>query len=256
MNETLELYVTIKGPEQIEKMRAAGRLAAQALRHTVAAVTPGITTADLDSIAYKFIRENGGRPASLGYKGFPKSICTSVNDVVCHGIPSEKERLNEGDIINLDVAVILDGWYGDNSVTIPVGQCDEFKHRLMTVTRECMERAIAHVKPGIRTRELGGIIEEHAAANGFTTVKEFVGHGIGQGYHEPPQILHYKNNETSIRFKPGMIFTVEPMINAGRQDVMLDQSDGWTVRTCDRSLSAQFEHTVLVTDTGHEILTR
>lgn len=256
MNETLERYLTIKSPAQIEKMREAGRVAAEILRLTADRVEPGITTGELDRIAHKLIVDRDAIAASLGYRGFPRSICTSVDNVVCHGIPNDKEKLKEGSIINLDIAVIVDGWYGDNSVTVAVGKCDDAKLKLMRVAKECMERAIAMVKPGLRTRELGAIIEDHARANGFTSVKEFVGHGIGWGYHEPPQILHYRNTEPCIRLRPGMTFTIEPMINAGTSRVVLDQKDGWTVRTADNSPSAQFEHTILVTESGHEILTR
>lgn len=248
-------YVTIKTPKEIEKMRKACHLAAAALKHTVAEVKPGISTGELDRIAHKFIVDQGATPASLNYLGFPKSICTSVNDVVCHGIPNDKEILREGDIINLDIAVILDGWYGDNSVTVPVGPVSPIAEKLLVTARECMEKAIAHVKRGIRTRELGEIIENHAKSRGFSSVKDFVGHGIGQTYHEPPQILHYKNSEPSIRLSPGMTFTIEPMINVGLPYVNVDRVDGWTARTRDKSLSAQFEHTILVTDHGHEILT-
>lgn len=251
MNE----YVTIKNEEQIFKMRAAGKLAAQALRHTASFVRPGISTGELDKIAHQFIIEHKAIPASLNYKGFPKSICTSVNNVVCHGIPSNKEILKNGDIINIDVAVILDGWYGDNSSTEAVGTISSNAMHLVETTKLATMTAIKHVKPGIRIREIGAIIEDIARVAGLSSVKEFVGHGIGQGYHEPPQVLHYKNNDPCIRLKEGMTFTIEPMLNEGSGLVILDSADGWTVRTQDGSLSAQFEHTVLVTSTGFEILT-
>lgn len=254
MNEINEKYMTIKTPIEIEKMRKACKLAAQALDHVKRAVKPNITTGKLDEIAHDFIIKNGGIPASLNYKGFPKSICTSVNDVVCHGIPSFNEILRDGDIVNVDIAVIVDGYHGDNSLTLPVGNIDPKASLLLNVANDCLNLAINHIKPGVRTREIGEIIELNAARFGFTSVREFVGHGIGRGYHEPPQILHYKNSEQAFRLKPGMTFTIEPMINAGYPFVKMD-NDGWTARTVDGSLSAQFEHTILVTETGHEILT-
>jgi methionyl aminopeptidase len=236
-------------------MRAAGKLAAQALKHVASHVKPGLSTGALDDIARQFIIQHNATPASLNYKGFPKSICTSMNNVVCHGIPSYTEILKDGDIINLDVAVILDGWYGDNSQMCSVGVISDADKKLIDTTELSLVKAIEIVKPGIRTRDIGAIIEDVATSNGCTSVQEFVGHGIGENYHEDPQILHYRNVEPSVRLQPGMIFTIEPMLNAGSRDVILDDSDGWTVRTRDGNKSAQFEHTILVTETGFEILT-
>lgn len=256
-----EEYVSIKSEREISLMRRASWIAAQALQETLRAAKPGVTTAELDRIAHRFIAEAGAVPASLGYgrtydrMAFPKSICTSVNDVVCHGIPSETTVLKHGDIINVDIAVIVEGYHGDTSATVPVGTCSEQAQRLIDVTRRALNAAIAHVKPGVRTREFGTIIEDIAVAAGFSTVRDFVGHGVGRAYHEPPQILHCRNDGPSVRLRPGMTFTIEPMLNIGSAEVLLDKRDGWTVYTSDGSLSAQFEHTILVTPEGHEILT-
>lgn len=249
-----EQFITIKSSAEILRMRAACKLAAEALKYTAGVVKPGISTGMLDRLAMEFILERGAVPASLGYRGFPKSICTSVNDVVCHGIPSDNEFLREGDIVNIDIAVILDGFHGDNSVTVPVGKIDEMSFKLITTTKGALDAAIQIVKPGLRTRAIGAVIDDYVHERGFTSVKEFVGHGIGLGYHEPPMILHYKNKEASIRLQPGMTFTIEPMINVGSCETQM-MDDGWTVKTADGTRSAQFEHTILVTETGFEILT-
>lgn len=253
-HETVPPYVTIKTPEQVDRMRRSCRLAAQALQHTLNAVAPGISTGELDMIAFEFMVTHGASSSSLGYKGFPRAICTSVNDVVCHGIPSDDVVLKDGDIINVDLALCLDGWHGDNSATVVVGQGNELAKKLVRVTRECLGKAISIVKPGLRTREIGAVIEDHATANGFSTVRDYVGHGIGIGYHELPEILHYRNAEPCVRLRPGMVFTIEPMICVGKPDTFVDP-DGWTVKTSDGLLSAQHEHTILVTETGYEILT-
>lgn len=255
VNDALdEQFVTIKTVTEIEKMRAAGRLAAESLRHTCAAIAPGVTTLQLDRIAHDFIRAHGAVPSSLGYRGFPRSICTSINDVVCHGIPSKDAILREGDIINVDIAVYLDGYHGDTSMTMPVGRVSDTAERLLRTTLGSLMNAISHVKPGLRTRDIGGLIEDVIVPEGFSSVRDFVGHGVGRGYHEPPMIFHYRNKEEAVRLRPGMVFTIEPMINVGKPDVYIE-SDGWTARTRDGSLSAQFEHTILVTETGYEILT-
>lgn len=247
-------YPTIKTKDEIEKVRVAANLAARALHHTVAYVTPGISTYELDAIAHDFILRQGGIPSSLGYKGFPKAICTSVNDVVCHGIPDKGVRLKDGDIINLDVAACVDGYHGDNSITVAVGSVADDTRQLMTIVQTALMQACAIVRPGLRTREIGAVIEAVVEKSNYSIVKEFVGHGIGRGYHEAPHIFHYKNDEPAIRLQPGMIFTIEPIVNIGSNEVQTDP-DGWTVRTIDGLNSAQFEHTILVTDSGYDILT-
>lgn len=250
-----ERYATVKSYDEIQRMRDACRLAADSLLHTAKEVRPGISTAELDRIAHEYIIRHGAVPSSLGYRGFPKSICTSVNDVVCHGIPSEDEILQEGDIINIDIAVFLAGYHGDTSLTVPVGNVDDRVRELLRTTSHALGMAVMAVRPGLRTREIGGIIDDVIVPSGFTSVHDFVGHGIGRGYHEPPSILHYRNSEPSMRLSPGMTFTIEPMVNAGDRDVYIDTDDGWTVRTRDGEVSAQYEHTILVTTDGFDVLT-
>jgi methionyl aminopeptidase len=247
--------ITVKNAEEIEKMRVAGRLAAEVLRMIAPHVRPGVTTGELDRLCHDYIvNVQGATPAPLNYRGFPKSICTSVNHQVCHGIPGEK-ALKKGDIVNIDVTVIKDGFHGDTSRMFYVGTPPIQARRLVEVTHECMRRGIAQVRPGARLGDIGHAIQVHAEANGFSVVREYCGHGIGREFHEDPQVLHYGEPGTGVALVPGMTFTVEPMINAGRKDVKL-MPDNWTVVTRDHSLSAQWEHTVLVTDSGHEILTR
>jgi len=246
--------ITFKTPAEADKMRVAGRLAAQVLDMIGAHVKPGVTTDELNAICHDFIvGEQRATPAPLNYRGFPKSICTSVNHVVCHGIPSARQ-LKNGDIINIDITVIKDGFHGDTSRMFTVGAASVRARRLCQITFECMHRAIAQVKPGARLGDLGHAIQRHAEGNGFSVVREYCGHGIGRGFHEDPQILHYGKRGTGLTIEPGMAFTIEPMLNAGRRETRL-LPDGWTVVTKDRSLSAQWEHTILVTDDGHEILT-
>ncbi|MEA3290921.1 MAG: type I methionyl aminopeptidase [Pseudomonadota bacterium] len=246
--------VTIKNEEEIASMRIAGRLAAEVLEMIEPYVQPGATTGELDRICHDFItRQQGAVPAPLNYRGFPKSICTSVNNVICHGIPGEK-RLKKGDVVNVDITVIKDGFHGDTSRMFYVGEPSILARRLCQVSRECMERGIALVKPGARLGDIGHAIQQHAQARGFSVVREYCGHGIGREFHEDPQVLHYGKPGTGVEIEPGMTFTVEPMINSGKKETRL-MKDGWTVVTRDRSLSAQWEHTVLVTPTGHEILT-
>jgi len=248
------MAVIIKTPEEIEKMRVAGRLAAQVLDMIAPHVVPGVTTGELDRICHDYIvNELRAIPAPLNYKGFPKSICTSVNHQVCHGIPGEK-RLKKGDIINIDVTVIKDGFHGDTSRMFYVGEPSIQARRLVEVTRECMYLGIEQVRPGARLGDIGHAIQKHAEKHGFSVVREYCGHGIGRNFHEDPQVLHYGRPGTGMELVPGMIFTIEPMINAGRPEVKL-MPDNWTVVTRDHSLSAQWEHTVLVTETGYEILT-
>ncbi len=249
------MAVTIKTPDEIEKMRVAGRLAAEVLKMIGPHVQPGITTGELDRICHDYIvNVQQAIPAPLNYKGFPKSICTSVNHVVCHGIPGDK-KLKKGDIVNIDVTVIKDGYHGDTSRMFYVGEPSIQAKRLVSVCHECLQMGIAQVRPGARLGDIGHVIQTHAEANGYSVVREYCGHGIGRIFHEDPQILHYGRPGTGMELVPGMTFTIEPMINAGRKDVRL-LPDNWTVVTGDHSLSAQWEHTVLVTDSGSEILTR
>ena len=248
------MSVSIKTPDEIEKMRAVGRLAAEVLEMIEPHVRPGITTAELDRICHQHIVEvQSAVPAPLNYKGFPKSICTSVNHVVCHGIPGDK-RLRKGDIINIDVTVIKDGYHGDTSRMFLVGEPSVLARRLVQVSHECMRVGIRTVRPGARLGDIGHAIQRHAEAHGCSIVREYCGHGIGRQFHEDPQVLHYGRPGTGLILEPGMTFTIEPMVNAGRPDVRLLR-DGWTVVTKDHALSAQWEHTVLVTQTGHEVLT-
>ena len=246
--------VTIKTPAEIEKMRVAGRLAAEVLRMIRPHVQPGITTGDLDQLCHDYIvNVQQAIPAPLNYKGFPRSICTSVNHQVCHGIPGDK-TLKKGDIVNIDVTVIKDGYHGDTSKMFFVGEPSVQANRLVQVTHECMLKGIEIVRPGTRLGDIGHVIQQHAEAHGFSVVREYCGHGIGREFHEDPQVLHYGQPGTGLALEPGMTFTVEPMINAGKKEVKL-LPDNWTVVTRDHSLSAQWEHTVLVTPTGHEVLT-
>ncbi len=248
------MSVTIKSPQEIEKMRVAGRLAAEVLRMIAPHVQPGITTGELDRICHDYIvNVQQAVPAPLNYKGFPRSICTSVNHQVCHGIPGEK-TLKKGDIVNLDVTVIKDGFHGDTSKMFFVGEPSIQAKRLAQVTHECMLRGIQQVRAGGRLGDIGHAIQQHAEAHGYSVVREYCGHGIGREFHEDPQVLHYGDAGKGLTLVAGMTFTVEPMINAGRREVKL-LPDNWTVVTRDHSLSAQWEHTVLVTDSGYEILT-
>jgi len=246
--------VTIKTPAEIEKMRVAGRLAAEVLRMIRPHVQPGIMTGELDQLCHDYIvKVQQAIPAPLNYKGFPRSICTSVNHQVCHGIPGDK-KLKKGDIVNIDVTVIKDGWHGDTSKMFFVGEPSVQAKRLVQVTHECMLKGIEMVRPGIQLGDIGHTIQRHAESHGFSVVREYCGHGIGREFHEDPQVLHYGMPGTGLALEPGMTFTIEPMINAGRREVKL-LPDNWTVVTRDHSLSAQWEHTVLVTPTGHEVLT-
>ena len=240
--------------EKFKKMRVAGNLAAQTLDMLTKIIKPGITTNYIDKLGYEFIRDNGGYSAPLFYRGFTKSLCTSVNHVVCHGIPSEK-ILNDGDIINVDVTTNVDGYHGDTSRMFFMGKVSIKGQNLVNVTYEAMMKAISIVKPGVHLGDIGFAIQEHVESKGFSIVRDFCGHGIGTTFHEPPNILHYGEKGNGIKLKAGMIFTIEPMINAGKYDVKM-LNDGWTAVTKDKELSAQFEHTVGVTDSGHEIFTK
>ncbi len=250
------MKVSIKTPEQIEKMRVAGRMAAEVLDLIEEYVVPGVTTAELDRICHDHIvNVQKAIPACLNYKGFPKSICTSVNQVVCHGIPSAKKVLKSGDIINIDVTVIYDGWYGDTSKMYTVGKVAPHAERLIQVTQECLYKGIELVKPGCRLGDIGHVIQQHAQKNYYSVVREYCGHGIGDVFHEEPQVVHYGKPDTGFELKEGMTFTIEPMINAGKAATKL-LKDEWTVETRDKRLSAQWEHTMVVTATGVEVLTK
>lgn len=248
------MAITIKTSGEIEKMRTAGRLASEVLDMIARHIEPGISTGELDRICHDYIvDEQQAVPAPLNYRGFPKSICTSVNHVVCHGIPGDK-KLRPGDIINVDITVIKDGYHGDTSRMFYVGKPKILAQRLCEVARECMLKGIELVRPGARLGDIGHAIQSHAESHRFSVVREYCGHGIGREFHEEPQVLHYGQPGTGVELLPGMTFTIEPMINAGRKETRL-LVDQWTVVTRDHSLSAQWEHTILVTDSGHEILT-
>jgi methionyl aminopeptidase len=234
-------------------MRRAGKAAAEVLQILGAAVQPGMTTDDLDAICHDECVKRGGYPSPLGYRGFPKSVCTSVNEVICHGIPDSTE-LRDGDIVNCDVTIYLDGVHGDTNATFCVGEVDEITAKLVRVTRECLDRGIAAVRPGAQVREIGRAIQAHAEGNGFGVVRDFIGHGIGEEFHGDPQIPHYDHPGATLVLQPGMTFTIEPMITVGSYHVRL-WDDGWTAVTADLSRTAQFEHTLVVTDDGAEILT-
>jgi methionyl aminopeptidase len=245
--------IKIHDAQGFEGMRRAGRLAAEALDFLTPHVVPGIATGELDKLCHDFIVARGATPAPLGYRGYPKSICTSINHVVCHGIPSDR-RLENGDILNIDVTTILDGWHGDTSRMFYVGEVGVKARRLCEVTYEAMMRGIATVKPGSTTGDIGHAIQTHAESHRYSVVRDFCGHGLGRIFHDAPNIVHAGKPGTGPILRPGMFFTVEPMINAGRFEVKI-LGDGWTAVTRDRSLSAQFEHSVGVTETGHEIFT-
>ena len=251
------MAVTIKTPEEIEKMRVAGRLAAEVLEMIGEHVKPGITTGEIDRICHEYIvNKQDAIPAPLNYGNppFPKSICTSVNHVICHGIPSDDKVLKKGDSVNIDVTVIKDGYHGDTSKMFFVGEPMPADKRLVEITQECMYRGIALVKPGCQLGDIGHVIQKYAEENYYSVVREYCGHGIGSEFHEDPQVVHYKNSDRTV-LKAGMCFTIEPMINAGKFGCRLDDEDSWTVYTADSKNSAQWEHTLVVTDTGCEVLT-
>ena len=254
------MSVTIKTPEEVDAMRVAGRLASEVLDFVTPHVKPGVATGELDRLCHEFMVDGQGTiPAPLnyappGYRPYPKSVCASVNHQVCHGIPGDRP-LKKGDILNLDITVIKDGFHGDTSRMFIVGEgASILAKRLCAVTYECLWLGIAQVRPGGHLGDIGHAIQRHAEAAGFSIVREFCGHGIGRKFHEEPQVLHYGRADTGITLEPGMTFTIEPMINAGRAAIS-ELPDGWTIITKDRSLSAQWEHTVLVTETGYEVLT-
>ena len=248
------MAIDIKSAEDIEKMRVAGQLAADVLHMIAPHVEAGITTDELDRICHDYmVNTQHVIPAPLNYHGFPKSICTSVNHQVCHGIPGNK-TLKNGDVVNLDITVIKDGFHGDTSRMFFVGEPSVIARRVVRVSYECLKLGIEMVKPGVKLGDIGHAIQQHAEANNCSVVREYCGHGIGRQFHEEPQVLHYGTPGTGLTLEPGMTFTIEPMVNAGKRHVKL-LPDGWTVITKDRSLSAQWEHTILVTEDGHEVLT-
>jgi methionyl aminopeptidase len=246
--------VILHNPQDFDGMRAAGRLAAKVLDYIEPFIKPGISTGELDRLCHQFIVTHGAIPAPLNYRGFPKSICTSVNHVVCHGIPSDEKILRNGDIINVDVTVILNGWFGDSSRTFAVGKIGVKAQTLIHVTQEALRRGIEVVKPGATLGDIGAAIQTYAERQGFSVVRDFCGHGIGLVFHMAPNVLHYGKAGEGLVLQEGMFFTIEPMLNAGQPDVKILQ-DGWTAVTRDKSLSAQFEHTLGVTATGYEIFT-
>jgi methionyl aminopeptidase len=253
------MTISIKDDAGIAAMRTACRLAAEVLDHLTPHIQPGITTLDIDRLAADFMKQQGTVSATIGYQppgypAYPAHLCTSVNQVVCHGIPNDKP-LKKGDIVNVDVTVIKDGWYGDTSRMFLIGECSIAAKRLVSTTYDAMWKGIEMVRPGARLGDIGHAIQKFAEGLGFSIVREFCGHGIGQRFHEEPQVLHYGKPGTLDELKTGMIFTIEPMINAGKRDIKEALNDGWTIVTKDRSLSAQWEHTVLVTETGYEVLT-
>lgn len=245
--------IVIHGPDEFEAMRKAGRLAAECLDMITEHVVPGVTTDELDRICSEFTRDHGAVPAPLGYRGFPKSICTSVNHVVCHGIPGDKV-LRDGDIVNIDVTPIVDGWHGDSSRMYPVGKVGVKAKLLVDVTYEALMIGIDVVKPGATLGDIGHAIQSFVEGHRFSVVRDFCGHGLGRVFHTPPSVLHYGRPGDGLVLREGMFFTIEPMVNAGRPETKI-LSDGWTAVTKDRSLSAQFEHTLAVTADGYEIFT-
>ncbi|MFP4559835.1 MAG: type I methionyl aminopeptidase [Thiohalorhabdus sp.] len=249
------MSVHIKSAEELEKMRVSGRLAAEVLRMIAPYVKPGVTTGELDRICHDYIvNEQGAYPSPLNYHGFPKSVCTSVNHQVCHGIPGDRE-LRDGDILNIDITVNKDGWHGDTSKMFYVGEPSKKARKAAEVAHEAMVRGIEQVRPGATLGDIGHAIQTYAESQHCSVVREYCGHGIGQGFHEDPQVMHYGRPGEGLTLEPGMVFTIEPMINAGKRHVKL-LKDGWTVVTKDHSPSAQWEHTLAVTEDGYEVLTQ
>ena len=246
----------IKTPEQIEKMRFAGKLASGVLEMITPLVKPGISTGELDKICNDFIvNEQDAIPANVGYRGYEKTICSSLNQVVCHGIPDFQRKLKDGDILNIDVTVKKDGWHGDTSKMFLVGKSQPHNERLVNITQECLYKGIEQVKPGAHLGDIGNAIQSHAEKNHYSVVEDYCGHGIGEIYHEDPQVLHYGKAGTGIELQEGMCFTIEPMINLGTKYTKA-LADGWTVETKDGRNSAQWEHTLVVSSSGYEVLTK
>ena len=250
------MAINLKSQQEIDRMRTAGQLAAEVLDVVTPFVIPGMSTEELDNICFKHITEvQKAVPANVGYRGYEKTICASVNQVICHGIPSENKILKDADIINIDVTVLKDGWHGDTSKMFLVGKTQPHNERLVKVTQECLYKAIEEVRPGARLGDIGAVIQQHAEQNHYSVVEDYCGHGIGKVYHDEPQVLHYGKFGTGLELKAGMCFTIEPMINQGKKHTKL-LSDGWTVETKDGRNSAQWEHTIAVTEQGFEVLTR
>jgi methionyl aminopeptidase len=259
--------ILLKSPEQIAKLRDAGRIVAETYEELRPRVVPGVTTGELDHIAEQFIRSAGAFPIYKGYGGmrdrrgklvrvpFPATICVAVNDVICHGFPNAKQELHEGDIVGIDIGVLYKGWVGDSCVTFPVGKVDADAQRLLDVTKRSMELGIEQAQPGNQLGDVGAAIQQYAESHGYGVVREYGGHGVGRSLHEDPFVLHHGTPGTGAEIHPGMVFTIEPMLNEGGSDTWLEQ-DQWTVRTADGSRSAQFEHTLAITENGHEILTQ
>ena len=251
------MSVVIKTPEEIAQMRVAGRLAAEVLEMIGPYVVPGVSTGELDRLCHHHIvNVQKAIPAPLNYKGYPKSICTSINHVVCHGIPNDDKILKEGDIVNIDITVIKDGFHGDTSAMFGVGKVEAHADKLMRVTQECLYKALALVGPGVHLGDIGYVIQQHAESHHYSVVRDYCGHGIGRGFHEDPQVLHFGQKGQGMQLVEGMTITIEPMINAGTRYTKLSASDGWTVTTRDRRLSAQWEHTIAILSHGCEVLTK
>lgn len=246
----------VKNEKQIEGIREACRINSLVLDKVASEIKAGMSTEDIDKIVHEETLKLGGIPACLGYEGFPKSVCTSVNSVVCHGIPSEDVILQEGDIVNVDCTTIVNGYYGDSSRMFEIGKVSDEAHKLVTITKECLDKAVKGVEPFSHVGDIGAIISKHANENGFSVVKELGGHGVGLEMHEDPFVDHTAEAGTGMILVPGMVFTIEPMINAGEPDICIDDSDGWTIYTWDDSLSAQWEYTLLMTENGLEILAK
>lgn len=249
------MSIVIKTAQQIEGIRKSSQLAASTLAYIAPFVVEGVTTEYLDDLILKYITDHGARSATIGYMGYQKASCISPNDVVCHGIPSDKVILKNADIVNIDVTTILDGYYGDTSAMFLVGEVSEEARKLVDAAKHCLHLGIQEVKPGNHFGDIGFVIARYAQSKGYSVVYQFCGHGVGLNFHEDPQVEHIARKGSGPIMQPGMIFTIEPMINMGKAKVKIDAKDGWTARTIDGKLSAQFEHTVLVTETGHEILT-
>jgi methionyl aminopeptidase len=248
--------IEIKSAKEIEAMRVVGRMAAETLVLVGEKLRAGMTTEEINALVHEDTIRRGARPAPLNYKGFPKSVCTSINDVVCHGIPAKQQVLKDGDIINVDITTFYEGFHGDTSATFYIGVPSQEARHVTETARRALEIGIAEVRDGARLGDIGGAIQEYVEAQGCSVVRDFVGHGIGRRFHEDPQVKHYGKRGSGERLKAGMIFTIEPMVNLGRFEVVVDPDDKWTVTTVDGSLSAQFEHTCLVTKSGVEILTK
>ncbi len=249
------MAIIIKSKQQIDGIKKSSQLAAATLDFIAEHVESGVSTEHLDNLIHEYITEHGGIPATLGFHGFPKSSCISLNNVICHGIPSRETILQDGDILNIDVTTIVDGYFGDTSRMFTIGAVSAEAENLIQVTKECLDLGIEQVQPKKRFGNIGFVIGKHAKAHGYSVVHQFCGHGVGVQFHEEPQVNHASPKKSGARMRPGMIFTIEPMINIGKPGASIDKKDGWTARTVDNQLSAQFEHTVLVTDSGVEVLT-